>query len=55
MKNMFALMLVCTMIVTACSTNETITTETMGEPVDSTFSQDTVGGESVDTTGTVVQ
>ena len=55
MKNMFALMLVCTMMATACSTNETTTTETMGEPVDSTFSQDTVGGESVDTTAAVAQ
>jgi hypothetical protein len=55
MKNMFALMLVCAMMATACSTNETTTTETMGESVDSTFSQDTVGGESVDTTATVAQ
>jgi len=48
-------MLVCAMMATACSTNETTTTETMGESVDSTFSQDTVGGESVDTTATVAQ
>ena len=50
MKNMFALMLVCAMMVTACSTNESTTTETTGEPVDSTLFQDTVElGGGVDT------
>jgi len=51
MKNMFVLMLVCGMIATACSTNESTTTETTSEPVDSTLFQDTVelGGGSVDT------
>lgn len=50
MKNMFALMLVCAMMVTACSTNETPTTEPTTESVDSLY-QDTVElGGSVDTT-----
>jgi len=49
MKNMFALMLVCAMMVTACSTNETPTTEPTTESVDSLY-QDTVDlGGSVDT------
>ena len=49
MKNMFALMLVCVMMVTACSTNETPTTEPTTESVDSLY-QDTVDlGGSVDT------
>lgn len=49
MKNMFALMLVCAMMVTACSTNETPTTEPTTESVDSLY-QDTVElGGSVDT------
>jgi uncharacterized lipoprotein YajG len=49
MKNMFALMLVCAMMVTACSTNETTTTEATTESVDSLY-QDTVElGGSVDT------
>ena len=50
MKNMFALMLVCAMMVTACSTNETPTTEPTTESVDSLY-QDTIElGGSVDTT-----
>jgi len=49
MKNMFALMLVCAMMATACSTNETSTTESTTESVDSLY-QDTVElGGSVDT------
>ena len=49
MKNMFALMLVCAMMITACSTNETPTTEPTTESVDSLY-QDTVDlGGSVDT------
>ena len=49
MKNMFALMLVCAMMATACSTNETSTTEPTTESVDSLY-QDTVElGGSVDT------
>ena len=51
MKNMFALMLVCAMMVTACSwpTTETPTTEPTTESVDSLY-QDTVElGGSVDT------
>ena len=49
MKNMFALMLVCAMMATACSTNETSTTESTTESVDSLY-QDTVDlGGSVDT------
>ena len=49
MKNMFTLMLVCAMMVTACSTNETPTTEPTTESVDSLY-QDTVElGGSVDT------
>ena len=49
MKNMFALMLVWAMMVTACSTNETPTTEPTTESVDSLY-QDTVElGGSVDT------
>ena len=49
MKNMFALMLVCAMMITACSTNETPTTEPTTESVDSLY-QDTVElGGSVDT------
>ena len=49
MKNMFALMLVCAMMATACSTNETPTTEPTTESVDSLY-QDTVDlGGSVDT------
>ena len=49
MKNMFALMLVCAMMVTACSTNETPTTEPTTESADSLY-QDTVElGGSVDT------
>ena len=49
MKNMFALMLVCAMMATACSTNETPTTEPTTESVDSLY-QDTVElGGSVDT------
>ena len=55
MKNMFALMLVCAMMVTACSTNETPTTEPTTELVDSLY-QDTVElGGSVDTTAAVAQ
>ena len=55
MKNMFALMLVCAMMVTACSTNETPTTEPTTESVDSLY-QDTVDlGGSVDTTAAVAQ
>jgi len=55
MKNMFALMLVCAMMVTACSTNETPTTEPTTESVDSLY-QDTVElGGSVDTTAAVAQ
>jgi Na+/pantothenate symporter len=49
MKNMFALMLVCAMMATACSTNESTTTEATTESVDSLY-QDTVDlGGSVDT------
>ena len=49
MKNMFALMLVCAMMVTAYSTNETPTTEPTTESIDSLY-QDTVDlGGSVDT------
>ena len=49
MKNMFALMLVCAMMATACSTNETPITEPTTESVDSLY-QDTVElGGSVDT------
>jgi len=55
MKNMFALMLVCAMMVTACSTNETPTTEPTTESVDSLY-QDTVElGGSVDTTAAAAQ
>ena len=55
MKNMFALMLVCAMMVTACSTNETPTTEPTTESVDSLY-QDTVDlGGSVDTTAAAAQ
>ena len=55
MKNMFALMLVCAMMVTACSTNETPTTEPTTESVDSLY-QDTVElGGSVDTTTAAAQ
>ena len=55
MKNMFALMLVCAMMATACSTNETPTTEPTTESVDSLY-QDTVElGGSVDTTAAAAQ
>lgn len=48
MKKLIAILMLA-VTVTACSW-PTTTTETMGEPVDSTLSQDTVGGGSVDTT-----
>ncbi len=52
MKKLIAILMLA-VTVTACSNNQTTTTETMGEPVDSTLSQDTVGGGSVDTTAAV--
>jgi len=54
MKKLIAILMLA-VTVTACSNNQTTTTETMGEPVDSTLSQDTVGGGSVDTTAAVAQ
>jgi PBP1b-binding outer membrane lipoprotein LpoB len=42
MKKLIAILMLAVTI-TACSNNQTTTTETMGEPVDSTLSQDTVG------------
>jgi hypothetical protein len=55
MKNMFALMFVCATIITSCSTNESTTTETTIELVDTLY-QDTVGQvENVDTTVNVIQ
>jgi len=53
MKKLIAILMLA-VTVTACSW-PTTTTETMGEPVDSTLSQDTVGGGSVDTTTAVAQ
>jgi hypothetical protein len=50
MKNMFALMFVCAMIVTSCSTNETTTTETTTKLVDSLYNDTTELGGNVDTT-----
>jgi len=49
MKNMFALMLVCGMIATACSTNETTVEETTTESVDSLYQDTTDLGGNVDT------
>ena len=54
MKKLITILMLA-VTVTACSNNQTTTTETMGEPVDSTLSQDTVGGGSVDTTTAVAQ
>jgi len=51
MKNTIAILMLASLFVTACSTNESTTTETTGEPADSTLFQDTVelGSGSVDT------